>query len=273
MQTQTGTKLLLFGEYSILNGGCGLTVPIKYTQRMTTKENENKGIRWFTKSINVDYLTNSDFIKKVETYLISNNINNIDIYTKLDYPINWGLGSSAGTIVNLCNIFKLNRMHFYKCVENGSGYDVLCIDRKCPTIYQDGSITETRYIPKFKDNLYFVYLGNKSNTANAILESKKDKTITREIDNIIQEVLNCNNLQYFNLLIREHETMVSKLANQQKAKDRLFKDYFGEVKSLGAWGGDFVLATSNRNKTETFKYFERKGMIIKRYSDFIYSDN
>jgi len=270
MQTQTGTKLLLFGEYSILNGGCGLTVPIKYTQQMTVKENKNKGIRWFTKSVDVDCPTNSDFIKKVENYLIGNKINNIDIHTKLDYPIEWGIGSSAGSIVNLSKLYGLNSYSFYKEVEKGSGYDVLCIDKKHPTIYRNGNVYVTDYMPRFSDNLYFVYLGNKVNTANALIKAKKDEKITKEIDNIVLQLLSCDNLQCFNILIKHHELLVSKLANQQNTKERLFNDYcFGEIKSLGAWGGDFVLATSKRNRKETFNYFEKKGMIIKKYDDFI----
>jgi hypothetical protein len=39
-------------------------------------------------------------------------------------------------------------------------------------------------------------------------------------------------------------------------KERLFDDYFGAVKSLGAWGGDFVLATGDKT---TPAYFKKKG--------------
>jgi hypothetical protein len=36
----------------------------------------------------------------------------------------------------------------------------------------------------------------------------------------------------------------------------LFKDYPNTIKSLGAWGGDFVLATGNNSDMD---YFKNKG--------------
>jgi hypothetical protein len=36
----------------------------------------------------------------------------------------------------------------------------------------------------------------------------------------------------------------------------LFPDYSRAIKSLGAWGGDFVLATGNFNEMD---YFKQKG--------------
>ncbi len=39
----------------------------------------------------------------------------------------------------------------------------------------------------------------------------------------------------------------------------MFSDYWGEVKSLGAWGGDFVLVTSKKPIEETREYFLNKG--------------
>ena len=44
---------------------------------------------------------------------------------------------------------------------------------------------------------------------------------------------------------------------KEKIKDKLFNDFNGEIKSLGAWGGDFILASSNESETET--YFKNKG--------------
>jgi len=42
------------------------------------------------------------------------------------------------------------------------------------------------------------------------------------------------------------------------------------VKSLGAWGGDFVLVTSNRPEEETRNYFNEKGLeVFLRYDEII----
>jgi hypothetical protein len=45
----------------------------------------------------------------------------------------------------------------------------------------------------------------------------------------------------------------------EKVKDKFFKDYWGQVKSLGAWGGDFAMVTSDRSPSETRDYFAEKG--------------
>jgi len=42
----------------------------------------------------------------------------------------------------------------------------------------------------------------------------------------------------------------------QTVKEALFPDFKGVIKSLGAWGGDFVLAISRENPTG---YFRERG--------------
>jgi len=54
----------------------------------------------------------------------------------------------------------------------------------------------------------------------------------------------------------EHEKIISAIIQQKPVKSELFPDYFGEIKSLGAWGGDFVLATGNE---KSISYFKNKG--------------
>ena len=39
-------------------------------------------------------------------------------------------------------------------------------------------------------------------------------------------------------------------------KEELFPDYNGSIKSLGGWGGDFVMVTAREN---TLTYFNEKG--------------
>ena len=71
----------------------------------------------------------------------------------------------------------------------------------------------------------------------------------------------------FEKLLEEHEKIVSKTIQLKAVQELLFSDYFGQTKSLGAWGGDFILATGNE---ETPAYFKQKGFqTIIPYQDLI----
>ena len=58
--------------------------------------------------------------------------------------------------------------------------------------------------------------------------------------------------------------------SEKKVKDTRFADYWGAVKSLGAWGGDLVLVTSNQPKSDTEEYFKSKGFgVLIPYKELI----
>ena len=66
-----------------------------------------------------------------------------------------------------------------------------------------------------------------------------------------------NKLNDFERLITEHESFISKILGVLPVKDKLFPDFQGAIKSLGAWGGDFILASAlDKNPTD---YFKSKG--------------
>ena len=50
-------------------------------------------------------------------------------------------------------------------------------------------------------------------------------------------------------------------------QEKLFPDFKGVIKSLGAWGGDFVMAISKENPTA---YFKEKGYpVVLSYEEMI----
>jgi hypothetical protein len=53
-----------------------------------------------------------------------------------------------------------------------------------------------------------------------------------------------------------HEIILSDILELETVKERLFSDFKGTIKSLGAWGGDFVMVLSKENPTH---YFHLKG--------------
>jgi hypothetical protein len=43
------------------------------------------------------------------------------------------------------------------------------------------------------------------------------------------------------------------LISKKPIKQELFKDFRGEIKSLGAWGGDFILVSGDKESPNYFK--------------------
>ncbi len=82
----------------------------------------------------------------------------------------------------------------------------------------------------------------------------------KELSGITHKIVSATKLDEFEKLIAKHEEIIAKNMAMQRVKELYFSDYWGEVKSLGAWGGDFVLVTSQKSKEETQAYFLEKGM-------------
>jgi len=287
MKFYSNGKLLITGEYFVLNGALSLALPTVYGQYLEINENDSNIINWtsynYDKEIwfkceidkdNLDILYSSSkeisiiikdlisYIREKETNFLK--LNGSTINTQLTFDKNWGLGSSS-TLIN--NISKLSGVDPYELNDkflNGSGYDIACAESNSSLLYRlyddKKEITKIDFNPPFKDKLYFVYLNKKQNSLDEIIDFKEkvnSKIGISEISEITKRISICKDQSEFNKLIREHENIISKLISKDKIKDQLFNDFNGEIKSLGAWGGDFILASSN--ESETKKYFKNKG--------------
>ena len=174
-----------------------------------------------------------------------------------------GLGSSSTLISNLSKISGVNPFTLNNKIFKGSGYDIACAESISPILYRidkdEKIISEVSFKPSFHKNIYFVYLNKKQNSFLEIERYNKNKasnSIVNEISNITSEILVCNSIDGFNKLIDAHELIISKLISKQTIKDVLFKDFDGSIKSLGAWGGDMIMVTS---QVDPSNYFRKKG--------------
>ena len=128
------------------------------------------------------------------------------------------------------------------------------MDKEKPTVKSVG------FSPPFLDALFFVHRNQKQNSRDGI---RSYKTLTAnqsldfsELNSLTLDLLNCSDLKNFESLIEQHERYISTLIQQPPLKEALFSDYKGAIKSLGAWGGDFFLATGDPSSIE---YFKSKG--------------
>ncbi len=146
----------------------------------------------------------------------------------------------------------------------GSGYDIACAQNNSALTYQlkgdDKQINLVNFNPEFKQELFFIHLNKKQDSRKGIsiynLQKKEITNSISEISKITSKVLTCDNLKDFETLVTKHEAIISDIIKIKSVKETLFNDYNGAIKSLGAWGGDFILATGS---LEEMKYFRNKG--------------
>jgi mevalonate kinase len=297
-------KLLLTGEYVVLDGALSLALPTKLGQSLSVEEidepeiiwrsYDENGKVWYEDVFTVEEITSNSLknkseisqrliqilnaAKKLNPEFLSfgNGYNSI---TKLYFPKDWGLGTSSTLINNIANWAQVDPQELLKNTFGGSGYDVACAQYDSVISYQllngIANVRTVNFNPKFKDCLYFVYLNKKQNSRDGILKYKENTSnLDQEIstvNNITTNIINCQNLSEFKTLINQHEQLISNILNQNTVKKLLFSDFEDSIKSLGAWGGDFVLVATENNPTG---YFKSKGFeTILNYSDMIKSKN
>ena len=185
------------------------------------------------------------------------------------------MGSSSTLINNIAYWSKVDAFQLQFNTFGGSAYDIACAQNKSPIIYQlidkNPIVESVNFDPSFKDQLYFVYLNKKQNSREGIAQYKKFdgnvKELAEKISKLTNEAVNCSSISNFEKVMMEHEQIISSIIKQKPVQQELFSDYFGQTKSLGAWGGDFILATGN---ADTPKYFNDKGYTtIISYQDMI----
>ena len=286
MKIYSNGKVLITGEYVILDGALSLASPTKFGQHLKFEENQSNLINW--KSFNYDgniwfecSIKNENLeIKSTSSKKISNTLikiinhirdynpsflkeNGSDILTNLTFDKNWGLGSSSTLISNLAKLSGVDPYILNNKIFSGSGYDIACADSISPIVYQlnkdQKTIDEVSFKPSFYEKIYFIYLNNKQSSISEIENYNKNRasdSIIKEISNITSTILQCNSIEEFNKLIASHELIISNLISKSTVKETLFKDFNGSIKSLGAWGGDMIMATSYDDPN---KYFREKG--------------
>ncbi len=226
----------------------------------------------------------SDFLQKLLKNAVRLNSeflsqwNGFKIETRLEFPLEWGIGSSSTLIYLVAEWAEVNPLMLYFKTEDGSGYDVACAFADGPVVYVNSedevSYTEVDFDPKFKDSLFFIYTGNKQDTKAGIRDYikavKKKPALVKEITQITEDILKADKLSTFEKLIDKHESLIAEHTGFDRVQKKLFSDYDGVIKSLGAWGGDFILATSTKGLDSVKSYFESKGLkTVIPYKDMV----
>ena len=294
-------KLLITGEYLILDGAKGLALPTKMGQNLIVEDTNSGNLNWksydadgsiwFEDQITFQEIkeSNSNSTESVKATLIkilqvADNMNpnvlshseGFTITTQLSFPRNWGLGTSSTLINNIAQWFQIDAFELLHQSFGGSGYDIACAQNNSPITYvlSNGKpiVEKVIFEPEFTQNLYFVYLNQKRNSKSAIADYHTNKTsqlsnYIATINELTKDIIEAKDLDLFTQSLNQHETVLSDILKTETVKNTLFPDFDGTVKSLGAWGGDFVMVISKENPKP---YFVAKGYeTVIPYSEMI----
>lgn len=296
MQFYSNGKLLLTGEYLVLDGAKAFAVPTKFGQKLIVQPISDPELVWesFTYDNQCWFQTvfelpklrlktatftsrkegSAEFIAETllsileeakrlnPKFLISNK--GFHVKTTLTFPRDWGLGSSSTLINSIASWANVDAFTLLWNSFKGSGYDIACAQNNSPLFYQIHQqkplINPISFTPDFLDQLYFVHLNKKQDSKKGIAQYREHaiqlEDIIEEVSQLSEAFVNAKTLANLEKVIEHHEQIISSVIQIKPVKQELFPDYFGAIKSLGAWGGDFVLATGN---AETKSYFVKKG--------------
>lgn len=272
----------------MLDGANALALPTKMGQSLIVEETSSDIISWKTylntndlwidaefdlSNFNVLKTNNAEKSSKIQEILkVCKEINpnflaeskGIKALSKIEFDKDWGLGSSSSMITNIAKYANVDPFELNNKVFGGSGYDIACANALSPIFYQKtNDLPEwenASFNPIFQEQLWFVYLGKKKDSRQAIadykLKNKPSQETINSISDISNKISNTLDIQEFECLLNHHEEITANHLQISTIKQQLFSDYPKTIKSLGAWGGDFIMATGNKNDLE---YFLKKG--------------
>jgi mevalonate kinase len=279
-------KLLITSEYYVTKGALALAIPTKFRQSLEFKCDNSNKLKWKSFNENNELWINCEFdlssfeIKKnknkfsktLQSILISaNKINPMflknnyggSVSTHLNFSKKWGLGTSSTLINNISKWANIDPYELLWSNYKGSGYDIACALAKTPILYKlEDSIPiakSVQFNPDYTKNIFFVYLNKKQDSNKEIdkfFEMKISDLKKKRLSDLTLEFVNSKTLLDFQNCIKKHENIISETLKTTPVKNKYFNDYKGEIKSLGAWGGDFILAAGPINSK---KYFYEKG--------------
>lgn len=207
----------------------------------------------------------------------------VNVITKLDFDRNWGLGSSSTLISNIASWADVDPFELLFSTLGGSGYDIACARSEHPLLYRYCSpdklavphptIQQVPFYPPFADKLVFVYTGNKQSSRQSLQTFRPDKVspdAVKQITELSHKMASEQNIDVFLELMAAHERIIAYETGMKAVKEQFFDNFPGSVKSLGAWGGDFLLAGSAGDPEAMQAYFRsREFRHIISYRDMV----
>jgi mevalonate kinase len=281
---------MLCGEYAVLQGATALALPAKKGQSLAVEaipgtidpvlhwqSFDETNECWYSAEIGLPHFyiiesTDSNITIQLIRFLITakamnpsflNGSQSYKVETRLEFARNEGLGSSSTLTYNIAQWSGTDPFKLHFNAFKGSGFDVAVAQYRQPLLYQVNHQSPTievfHWQKPFNDKLFFVHLNGKQDTRAEIEHFKNSPRFSfRQIEELTRvSKLLSHTVDYFEfcLLLEIAEEEVSAALGRPSVKLTKFSDFKGTIKSLGAWGGDYIMATGEN----TIPYFNEKG--------------
>ncbi|TNE31283.1 MAG: hypothetical protein EP346_01355 [Bacteroidetes bacterium] len=281
-QIHASGKLMLTGEYAVLDGALAWAVPTVLGQNLSAipspgaglkwQSTNSKGEAWFRGLWDSDgKLLNQNDIEVAETLhrllmkaldLNSNPFGGWSVETQLEFPNAWGLGSSSSLVALLAHWLEVNPHELFYNTLTGSGYDVAVAYENAGVLFQlhesKPEYEITLHHPTFADQLYFAYSGKKQNSQREVksysqLAPEVRQTLVDPITELTKQMHSTENFHHFCRCMSQHEEILGTIMEGEVLQNTI-PNLSGTIKHLGAWGGDFfLLATEDSRDLERLK--------------------
>lgn len=283
-------KLLITGEYLVLKGATALAVPLNKGQTLSVGSSNETGFSWRAETPNglwfeikfdekLTILETSDYKKAEKLQLIlrkalqqkpsvQEKLTHSSVITRLEFDPSWGWGSSSTLLHLLKQWLEIDPYQLMDETFGGSGYDIACAGADQPIFYrrakgESPKITPAPFDPPFIHQMGIVYLNRKQSSSTQVKSFLKaasnNENLVEEISALSNEFATVQDVDTFMRLMHQHEKIIATATGLNPVQELLFPEYKGTIKSLGAWGGDFVLFLSEKNFATNKKWFESKG--------------
>lgn len=299
---QAHGKLLLSAEYMVMHGATALAVPLKLGQTLEISHTENSSVFtwkafqdskiWFEAvfdpaTLQVLNTSNQEMASDLKNIIracielmpsFQESLFRKDAVTRLDFSPEYGFGSSSTLVSLLAEWAEVNPLDLHFMVSEGSGYDVACALADGPITYKlRDALPQYQHVhfnPPFRDQLWFAWLGNKQATADHLHEVaggiNPGFETKYKFSEFTKAMIEATGLDEFRRIMEEHEEELSGILGMERIATSL-PDLPGSAKSLGAWGGDFIMIATEFDRKTLETYLAKKGInILYSYEELVY---
>lgn len=281
-------KVMLCGEYTVTIGQEALALPVQLGQWMRVWEFEMKdewklvwqsqavdGQAWWNMSFSLEqFLVEPDTLfQEFADDAIALNLlkllqqlpmktwtpgKSVRIETQLQFPREWGLGSSSTLCALLAQWAHADAQQIQKNVWGGSGYDVAIATVGKPLVYwiqhEEPQWAEWRLAADLSQNWWILMPGTKQNSRDSLnlvkerlQELQQEPFIMHQLKQIIDRIKMAEDVPTLEAGLEMYQAILGTMLELETPYQQWGWQPVrgGLCKWLGAWGGDMILVNEN----------------------------